>query len=445
MNARSCAPPPGRPEVRVAAAGILIALMVLLTLVSDIVPTAMPVWVAGLTGWCAVFLLLPGVRKSQLYQTSLITLAGVALLITGQVQNDHALWLQSIGNNAGLVSMLASVAFLRLIALPAGEARNVPLPVGFKAFVKTLAGISLFGSVINLSAPILFADRLHRHDALGRLASQSITRVFTSTSIWSPFFGGMAAVLTSVPDMRPGFVILTCLPFAFAGFLVVLLEVRLRYWREVQTFRGYPVNFTNLWIPAALASMILLLTSVAPDWSVLTHISLSALILTIVVLIRRERGNSGKTLCRFVVEGLPAMINELQLFLAAGVLAAGLATVIDGSFVPASNVFTASSAALLLGAIIILAVAGVHPVVLISGATPLVMALNPAPDLLAVCYLLAWGLGTCVSPLSGTHLTFQGRYGIPGWKGAYWNWPYVVVMYAVAVGFLFLVAGLVQG
>jgi len=364
--------------------------------------------------------------------------------IDGQVRDGQALWLQAVGNNAGLVSMLASVGFLRLIALPSDESRVVSLPIGFKAFVKTLAGVSLFGSVINLSAPILFADRLHKHDALGRLASQSITRIFTSTSAWSPFFGGMAAVLTNVPDMRLGFVILACLPFALASFVVVLLEVRLRYWRQVQSFRGYPVNFYNLWIPAALASIILLLTVLAPEWSVLTHISLSALILTIVVLFWREQGGCAKTLSHFVVKGLPTMINELQLFLAAGVLAAGLATLIGGSFLPVSTGFTASSAALLLGALILLAVAGVHPVVTVTGATPLIMSLNPAPDLLAVCYLLAWALGTCASPLSGTHLVFQGRYGIPSWKGALWNWPYVAFMYCLAVVLLHLVAGMVQ-
>jgi len=426
--------------VRVAVGGISITLMVLLTLVSDIAPSAIPVWVAGLFGWIAVFLLFRGVKKSQRYQALVILLVGGILLMIGQLRDGQALWLQSIGSNAGLVSMLASVGFLRLIALPVNEA-HTPLPVGFKALVKTLAGVSLFGSVINLSAPILFADRLHKHDALGRLASQSITRIFTSTSAWSPFFGGMAAVITNVPDMRPGFVIVACLPFAITSFVVVLLEVRLRYWRQVQTFKGYPVNFYNLWIPAALASIILLLRALTPELSVLTHISLSALILTVVVLFWRERSGCNKTLSRFIVEGLPTMINELQLFLAAGVLAAGLATLFDGSFASASTGFTASSAAMLLGVMILLAVVGVHPVVMIAGATPLIISLNPAPDLLAVCYLLAWGLGTCASPLSGTHLVFQGRYDIPSWKGAVWNWPYVAFMYVLSVILLYLVAG----
>ncbi len=412
--------------------------MMLLTLASDISGGLIPVWSAGIAGWCAVGFLIGGVKQSQRYQTACLTVVGILLLIFGQIRDNSAYWVRAIEGSTGLVAMLAAVGFLRLIALST-EQDSKALPVGFGAYVKTLAGVSLFGSVINISAPILFADRLHKHDALNKLASQSITRIFTSTATWSPFFGGMAAVLTNVPGMRIGFAMLVCFPFAVVSFMVVLLEVRLRYWQQVHSFRGYPVNFYNLWIPAALALSILLLINVAPDWSVLTHIALSALLLTVAVLLFRDGIGATRTLSQFVFKGLPAMINELQLFLAAAVLAAGLATVISDSLLPVLTGFTALSASLLLGVMILLAVVGVHPVVTISGVAPLIMTLNPAPDLLAVCFLLAWGLGTCASPLSGTHLVFQGRYGIPSVKGAAWNWTYTLVMYLAAVIWLHIV------
>jgi len=426
-------------EVRAAAGGLLITVMMALTLVSDITGYVNFAWFAGVVGWFAVCLLFIDVKKAQRYQTALIAIVGMLLLVAGQLRDGSAPWTQAISSNTGLVTMLASVGFLRLIALSTDKMQPVHLPSGFPAFVKTLAGVSLFGSVINISAPILFADLLHKHGALGRLASQSITRIFTSTATWSPFFAGMAAVLINVPQMRISFVILLCFPFAVLSFLVVLLEVRIRYWQQIKDFKGYPVNFYNLWIPAALAAMILILTRLFPEWSVLTRISISALSLSAVVLFIRQGLNATRTLSSFVVEGLPTMINELQLFLAAGVLAAGLVTTINDGFLPTLSGFTASSASLLLGVMILLAVAGLHPVVTISAATPLVMTLSPAPDLLAVCYLLAWGLGTCASPLSGTHLVFQGRYGIPSWQGALRNWPYVLVMYGVAVFFLFTI------
>ena len=425
--------------MRAAAAGLLITVMMALTLVGDVTGHVYSALVAGVVGWLAVCLLFIDVKKSQRYQTAFIALVGLLLLLTGQLRDGSAQWAQAISSNTGLVTMLASVGFLRLIALSTDNTRQVPLPTGFPAFVKTLAGVSLFGSVINISAPILFADLLHKHGALGRLASQSITRIFTSTATWSPFFAGMAAVLINVPDMRISFAILVCFPFAVMSFIVVVLEVRIRYWQQIKDFKGYPVNFYNLWIPAALAVLILILTRHSPEWSVLTHISISALSLSAVVLYIRQGLNATRTLSKFVVEGLPTMINELQLFLAASVLAAGLVTIMNDGLLPTLSGFTASSASLLLGVMILLAVAGLHPVVTISGATPLVMTLSPAPDLLAVCYLLAWGLGTCASPLSGTHLVFQGRYGIPSWQGALRNWSYVLVMYGIAVFFLFTI------
>ena len=85
---------------------------------------------------------------------------------------------------------------------------------------------------------------------------------------------------------------------------------------------------------------------------------------------------------------------------------------------------------------VMLAALGIHPVILISSFTPLILSLDPNPNLLAVTYLFAWNLGTCSSPLSGTHLVFQGRYGIPSWKAAMWNWPYAVVMWLIAVAWL---------
>jgi len=422
-------------------AGILIALMTVIAIVSDISEQTIPIVTAGIFGWCAVFFLFTQLKTSQRWQTGLLTIIGIALILISAQRFDTALWARALGNNAALLGMLASVGLLRLITLSDSEDSAAALPTGFASFVKTMAGVSLFGSVINLSAPILFADRLYKHNVLSRLASQSITRIFTSTSCWSPFFGGMAAVLTYVPDMRLGFVILVCFPFAVVSFIVVVCEARFRYSEQVNKFSGYPVNFFNLWIPAALAVIILVLSHFVPDWSVLTRISLSAMLLTTVVLLYRSGVQStGKMLSQYVVDGLPRMANELQLFLAAGVLAAGISSVIAGGELPWLLRFGAMEACLLLAFMILLAVAGVHPVVTITGATPLVMTLQPAPDLLAVCYLLAWGLGTSASPLSGTHLVFQGRYGIPSWKGAFWNWPYTAFMYLVAAGLLGLVS-----
>ncbi len=423
--------------------GVCIFLMVLMSIANDVVGQsveAWPHWGAGLLGWLAAALLFGTVSVSQRLQTGVIAVVGIVLMGVAYRGGAGINVLGAIGNNAGLISMIAAVGFLRLVTL-SSTADGESLPVGPGAFYKTLLGVSLFGSVINISAPVIFADRLSATSSLNRLTSQSITRIFSGCSVWSPFFGGMAAVITYVPALSLPLVMLVCFPFAVIGFIIVCIEAHFRYRDQLQCFKGYPVKYSSLWVPATLALTVVVLSKLAPQWSVLTCISLGALVLTLGVLIARQGMVGGTNTMWLQITGyLPKMVNELVLFLVAGVLAAGLAGVISTGLIalPYAS-FHATEAIALLAFMIMLAVVGVHPVVTVSGITPLLATLGPNANLLAVTYLLAWSLGTSASPLSGTHLVFQGRYGVPSWKGASWNWPFVFVMFLAAVPMLWLV------
>ena len=161
--------------------GLLLFFMVMMSIANDVVGAwfkVWPQWLAGAFGWIAALLLLPGVSVTQRWQTGVIGLIGVLLLVIA-VQGGTTIDIAgAIGNNAGLISMIISVGFLRLVTL---STENVTeLPVGPGAYYKTLLGVSLFGSVINISAPIIFADRLLLAHGLNRLTSQSITRISVS-------------------------------------------------------------------------------------------------------------------------------------------------------------------------------------------------------------------------------------------------------------------------
>ena len=170
-------------------------------------------------------------------------------------------------------------------------------------------------------------------------------------------------------------------------------------------------------------------------------IALSGLLITTITLIVRKR-TRGATheLRQHVEQHLPKSINELALFLAAGVLAVGIDSVLKtGAITLPINSFDVYTAIQLLGILILVAACGVHPVIMISGFTPLVMTLNPDQNLLALTYMFSWSLGVIASPLSGTHLVIQGRYSIPSWRLAIGNWGFAFTMYIIASGWLLLV------
>ncbi|MEM7565001.1 MAG: hypothetical protein AAF353_18455, partial [Pseudomonadota bacterium] len=92
--------------------------------------------------------------------------------------------------------------------------------------------------------------------------------------------------------------------------------------------------------------------------------------------------------------------------------------------------------AIILAIIVFSGFAGIHPIIMISSFAPMILTLDPNPNLLAATFLFSWNLGTCSSPLSGTNLVFQGRYHIASWRLAIWNWPYAIGM--LIVGCLWL-------
>ena len=421
-------------------AGILILAMILITIINSFVTISIsfnPLWLAGIAGWLAALLLFPDTPRILKVQVGILILIGLGLIFYSSSQGISIDLNSIISGNTGLLAMIAAVGFLKLVVIP-DTATQRPLPVGKSSYLQTLIGLNLSASIINISAPIMIADRIHHQRPLQRFTSQSFTRVFCGVASWSPFFGAMAVVLTYVSDAQLSWIIVAGLPFTIAGFVVVYAEARLRYPEQVNDFVGYPMQISSLKVPALLVLSVVIAAWLLADTPVLVVIASCALLVTVVTLLFRTTINwTLRHLIDYIANGLPRMVNELTLFLAAGVLAAGMsAMIINGALANPFVVFDALTASKLLGIIMILGAIGIHPVILITSFTPLMLALDPDPNLLAVTYLFAWNLGTCSSPLSGTHLVFQGRYGLPSWKAAIWNWPYAVVMWLIALAWL---------
>ena len=424
-------------------AGICIFTMVVITVANGLGVMDLPfnpLWPAGLAAWAAALLLLKDAPRILLIQVAVLLLFGLAAIaysLSVEVSVDPA---TVISSNTGLLSMIAAVGFLRLVAMP-DTAVDEELPTGRSAYLRTLLGVSAFASFINISAPLLIADRIHRKRPLTRLTAQSIVRVFCSAASWSPFFGAMAVVLTYSPGSQLSWIMVTGFPFMLLALLYVYFEAKFRFQDQVQDFIGYPMHLDGLRIPALLVIAVVLGSWLLDHVSPLVMISLCAMVVTVVVLVLRTGPGAGaRAMANFVVDGLPGIVNELVLFLAAGVLAAGISGLVQaGAVINPFDHFDAGTATQLLGVMLVLAAMGIHPVITITSFSPLVWPLDPDPNLLAVTYLFAWHMGTCSSPLSGTNLVFQGRYGIPSWKLAMWNWPYSLGMFVIAAGWLQLV------
>jgi len=428
---------------------MLILLMITVTVLSGLGllhPAFNPLWIGGISAWCAALLLVADTTRVLKIQVSLILLAGIGLILFARgrgagIDPDFV-----ISSSTGLMTMIASVGFLRLVVIPDTQLEE-SLPVGRKALLQTLIGLNISSSVINISAPILIADRIHRKRPLDRFTAQTFTRVFCGVSSWSPFFGAMAVVLTYVSDASLTWIIVAGFPFMLIGFIGVYVEARLRYAREIDDFVGYPTQVRDLAVPAILIGVVLAMSRLLAGTPILVLIAISALLVTVAVLLLRVGPRQSLSrLIGHVQQGLPRIVNELCLFLSAGVLAAGIsALVMNGVIDNPIQRFDADSAAGLLALILLCAFCGIHPIIMISSLSPMILTLDPNPNLLAATYLFSWHIGTCSNPLSGTNLVFQGRYGIPGWKIAYWNWPYALAMLVVGALWLQVVARIVPG
>lgn len=429
MNDHSLSPPARRD----ALAGLLLTLMI----AASVTP-GVPPFCAGLPGWTAALLLSYRLGRRQRLQSAWLIGLGAAGVAWGALHGVPLNLTQLLTGNQGLVSLLAAVSFLRLVTRPDPANRDEPPPRGRKALWRTLTGVHLFGAVINLSTVVILGDRMTTRGRLGKRRALALTRGFAAAAFWSPFFSAMAAALIYAPGARLDIVVLAGLPMAAVSLWLTAREIDPDNPALGAPFLGYPMRFGALWIPGLLVAIVLSVHALLPRWSILATITLSAPLLTAAILLAREGRGAWPSLRDHVRQGLATTINELALFLAAGVLAAGLTSLTSqfGDWLPFAR-FGPSQASLLLVAMVGVAALGVHPVITIAALGVWLAPLRPEPNLLAITLLMAWAIGVPANPLSGLHLMMQGRYGIDGYAFLRWNAGYVLKCLGTAIALLY--------
>jgi len=417
------------------AAGWLLLVAILLSVANGIglgVPRTLP----GITFWAAGLLLARRVSGLQRSQTLAMFAVGIAGLMYAWLSGGVPQLEKALSTNQALLAMLAAVSFLRLISLPEVDAGE-PDPRGRAALWRTLLGVHLFGSVINLSAVMILGDRQTRRRAMTPLQASVLSRGFALASHWSPFFAAMGIALSNAPGAQLITLSSVGIPLAALGLLVAGWQ--LSRWPDAVDYVGYPMHFGALWIPGLLALLVLGMHTAMPAVPILSLISAMALGLTGMVLLARHGKAAINRFGGHVQAGLPRMSGELTLFLAAGVLAAGISSAVQSSGWTLDLLeFGATEASLLLLLMVAVSAAGVHPVISIATAHGILAPLAPDPNLMGITYLMTWAAGVSSSPFSGMHLAMHGRFGIDSRGFLRWNGPFTLFMLAVDIGVLHL-------
>jgi len=398
-----------------------------------------PSWLGSSLLWLAGLTLFFDIKRAQQAVIGIILSIGLLSCLAAWHLGSFNDSLRALTVNQSMIVMLIGVQFLQLVAVPAIELTK-KLPVGKVAFIKTYFGVHFFGSVINLIALLLVADRWYKQANLTAEQQKLLVRAFSSAANWSPFFAAFAAAMIFTP--KASISILMTVGFAMAAFSFLLTWVEISRTKaySMSEFVGYPMHFGALLLPLGLVLLVFVTQYLLPSINMLLLIAVCSISVSVCVLIGRVGLTTAAAgLQTHISVKLPLMKNELLLFLAAGVLGVGLSAILDGLSVSIPlNYFDGVAAAIVLLSILIAALMGVHPVISIAIVGQWIGTIQPNQTLLAITFLMGWSIGVAVSSISGINLSLQGRYNVPASAALQWNLPYAMRMYGFACVLLML-------
>ena len=427
------------PTWRRTFAGAAIAALLAGAIGHGLAPAYFPREAAVLAAWLAaiaVWSQLPGRVRAQV---GAMLGAGLACLAAAAAHGGEIEWGEVPGRSLPIIALLAGVSFLRLVHR-AGPAVVADAPRGFGAYLRTMAGVHLFGAVINLSSLAVFADRLAGSGPLARRELAMLGRSYSMAGFYSPFIGGVALALGLIPGVRFPVLVLAGVTLAGLGFVIIAVLGRLEEGGRLDDFRGYPFRAGTLWLPLTLGGAVAVVHWAWPALSILLAISLLAPAIAAAALVGQAGpARAARITSRFVLVELPGMGGEIALFLAAGVLGAGLSTLVStfpatapGAAFTATALTAAAAAIAAVAGIAVLALAGVHPIVPITALAAVALPSSPDPTLLAAVCVMGWGIGSAVGPYTGVNLTLAARGGVSSWVFPRWNALYCLFMVLAA-------------
>lgn len=414
--------------------GVLIFLSFLISLYSYFFSSDLLI-VASSIAWFSFVLLFKDLKNKKLI-TVLLVLSFLCFAFSFY-KGFEIDFIKVFSINQYLLVLLIGVGFLRLIASPKKD-KSSKLPKGKKSFFKTYLGVHLFGSVINLSALILVADKMYKKAPLSSMQIVLLTRAFSSDAYWSPFFVAFAAAITYAPNLNPNIILLNGLVLALCSFLFTYLEILKQKDFNLEEFRGYPLAFDTLILPFSLAFLVLLTHHYYPSLKVIVLIATFSIYLVLLVLsIKKGFIKAFEKIKGHCLEELPKMKLELSLFLVAGMFGISISTIFIGyDLTLPFEEFSWQIASLLLAIFILLSFIGIHPIITIAIIGDFLTNVNHT--LFAITFLMAWATTVSTSPFSGLNLAIVARYDFKAWDIFRLNINYAIKMYFLCVLCLYI-------
>lgn len=420
----------GAPARADRCAGALLAAMVALSTGAVVLPVlTLP---AAVTAWVAAVLLLPRTTPRQRMVALVLMSIGMLGMGVGLGHGQTPDWRTALTANQALVAMLVAVTFLGLVTRTSHPL--VRRPRGRRAVVQTLLGVHVLGAVINVPAVDLVAAPITPVGGMDRPRILLLSRAFSAAAFWSPFWGAMAAVTTYTANPDLTVVIPLGIATATVAMALSLPSIFTAFGKDLANFDGYPITTRAMVVPASMVAAVLVLHTAFRDTSLVSIVALSALIVSAAGLLTVHPTGSVIRVKEHVAARLPQTNGEVTLFLSAGVLIAGVTQATEALELTLPLATTTWwHAWLLLLAMVILALLGLHPVVTIAVASALMTDSTTNPTLLAMTGLLAWGIQAAAGPITGLNVVLHGRYGIDSFTIARWNLPHAVSLMALSV------------
>ncbi|EPC03641.1 hypothetical protein L861_19085 [Litchfieldella anticariensis FP35 = DSM 16096] len=384
----------------------------------------------GYAFWLAALLLWRDLDPRTRLQAGGLSVIGLALLAISQFRYRAEIdWFGILTGNTYVVAMLVGVSFLGLIGgrhAPGGERSST----GARGVVNTWLSVHLLGAILNLSSVFMVGDHIRARGRLETAQLLTLNRGLSSAAFWSPFFASMGVAMSVAPDMAYAGVLIFGLPLAVLAGLITRLEIPHRF--ALEDTQGFTLSPASLLLPVAMAALVMLFHYViTPSLSIVSIITF--LIPAVALLINLPHGLSWpvRRTLQHARTRLPAMRGEVTLFLSAGLFTLGLSTFTQaatGNQWVLFDEFGALEASISYVAIVISAVAGLHPIIGVSALASMLDLDTTNHTLLGFVSLAAWGVGAAIGPLSGINLSLQGRYGINGYRLMKLNIPYALMM-----------------